>query len=58
MSREALAPLQARDPRMETEVFAMAACHSPFRGAASRAPLQPAKDDCQFRCIDHADGLI
>ena len=59
MSREALAPLQAARPEgMETEVFAYGRMPLAFsaRCFTSRHYNLP-KDDCQFRCIDHADGL-
>ncbi len=59
MSRDALAPLQAVRPEsMETEIFAYGRMPLAFsaRCFTSRHYNLP-KDDCQFRCIEHADGL-
>ena len=59
MSREALAPLQsARPDGMETEVFAYGRMPLAFSARCFTARhYNLPKDDCQFRCIDHADGL-
>lgn len=59
MSREALAPLQAARPAgMETEVFAYGRMPLAFSARCFTARhYNLPKDDCQFRCIDHADGL-
>lgn len=59
MSREALAPLQATRPAgMETEVFAYGRMPLAFSARCFTARhYNLPKDDCQFRCIDHADGL-
>jgi len=59
MSREALAPLQAARPAgMETEVFAYGRMPLAFSARCFTARhYNLPKDDCQFRCIDHADGM-
>ena len=59
MSREALAPMQrARLDGMETEVFAYGRMPLAFSARCFTARhYNLPKDDCQFRCIDHADGL-
>jgi len=59
MSREALAPLQsARPDGMETEVFAYGRMPLAFSARCFTARhYNLPKDDCQFRCIDHPDGL-
>jgi collagenase-like PrtC family protease len=60
MSRDALAPLQvARPDIMETEVFAYGRMPLAFSARCFTARhYNLPKDDCQFRCINHADGLI
>ena len=59
MSREALAPMQAARPAgMETEVFAYGRMPLAFSARCFTARhYNLPKDDCQFRCIDHADGM-
>jgi len=59
MSREALAPLQsARPAGMETEIFAYGRMPLAFSARCFTARhYNLPKDDCQFRCIDHADGM-
>ena len=59
MSREALAPLQnARPSGMQTEVFAYGRMPLAFSARCFTARhYNLPKDDCQFRCIDHPDGL-
>lgn len=59
MSREALAPLQATRPDgMQTEVFAYGRMPLAFSARCFTARhYNLPKDDCQFRCLDHADGL-
>lgn len=59
MSRETLGPLQATRPAgMETEVFAYGRMPLAFSARCFTARhYNLPKDDCQFRCIDHADGL-
>lgn len=60
MSREALLPLQENRPQgLETEVFAYGRLPLAFSArcfTARHHNLQ--KDDCQFRCLDHPDGLV
>ncbi len=59
MSRAALAPMQSERPsKMETEVFAYGRMPLAFSARCFTARhYNLPKDDCQFRCIDHADGL-
>lgn len=59
MSREALAPMQsARPAGMETEIFAYGRMPLAFSARCFTARhYNLPKDDCQFRCIDHADGM-
>lgn len=59
MSREALAPILAeRTVGMETEVFAYGRMPLAFSARCFTARhYNLPKDDCQFRCLDHADGL-
>ncbi|HUX91174.1 MAG TPA: U32 family peptidase [Gallionellaceae bacterium] len=59
MSREALAPMQAAQPDgMETEVFAYGRMPLAFSARCFTARhYNLPKDDCQFRCIEHADGM-
>lgn len=59
MSREALVPMQsARPPEMETEVFAYGRLPLAFSARCFTARhYNLPKDDCQFRCLNHADGL-
>ncbi len=59
MSREALAPMQHALPsNMETEVFAYGRLPLAFSARCFTARhYNLPKDDCQFRCLDHADGL-
>jgi O2-independent ubiquinone biosynthesis protein UbiV len=59
MSREALAPMQhARPAGMETEVFAYGRMPLAFSARCFTARhYNLPKDDCQFRCLDHADGM-
>ena len=59
MSRVALAPLQNTRPSgMETEVFAYGRMPLAFSARCFTARhYNLPKDDCQFRCIDHSDGL-
>jgi O2-independent ubiquinone biosynthesis protein UbiV len=59
MSREALAPMQgARPAAMETEIFAYGRMPLAFSARCFTARhYKLPKDDCQFRCIDHADGM-
>ena len=59
MSRKDLAPLQAARPAgMETEVFAYGRMPLAFSARCFTARhYNLPKDDCQFRCIDHPDGL-
>ena len=60
MSREALRELQANRPAgLETEVFAYGRLPLAFSArcfTARHFNLQ--KDDCQFKCLDFADGLV
>lgn len=59
MSREALSHMQAARPAgMETEVFAYGRLPLAFsaRCFTARHHNLP-KDDCQFRCMDYANGL-
>ena len=59
MSRAALAPMQAARPDgMETEVFAYGRMPLAFSARCFTARhYNLPKDDCQFRCLDHPDGL-
>ncbi len=59
MSREALSHMQATRPAgMETEVFAYGRLPLAFSARCFTARhYNLPKDDCQFRCIDYADGL-
>ncbi|MGV8934289.1 MAG: U32 family peptidase [Gallionellaceae bacterium] len=59
MSREALVPMQHALPSsMETEVFAYGRLPLAFSSRCFTARhYNLPKDDCQFRCLDHADGL-
>jgi len=59
MSRDALAPLQAARPDgMETEIFAYGRMPLAFSARCFTARhYNLPKDDCQFRCVEHADGL-
>jgi collagenase-like PrtC family protease len=59
MSRDALAPMQAARPEgMETEIFAYGRMPLAFSARCFTARhYNLPKDDCQFRCIDHADGM-
>jgi collagenase-like PrtC family protease len=60
MSRDDLAVLQqGRAPGLETEVFAFGRMPLAFsaRCFTARHRNLP-KDDCQFSCIDHPDGLM
>lgn len=60
MSREALAPMQAGRPQgMQTEVFAYGRLPLAFSARCFTARhYNLPKDDCQFRCLDYADGLM
>ncbi|MDO9468611.1 MAG: U32 family peptidase [Thiobacillus sp.] len=59
MSRDALASLLQRAPAdMETEVFAYGKLPLAYSARCFTARhYNLPKDDCQFRCLDHADGL-
>lgn len=59
MSHEALKHLQAERPAgMETEVFAYGRLPLAFSARCFTARhYNLPKDDCQFRCLDHANGL-
>lgn len=59
MSRDALAPLQAARPEgMQSEVFAYGRLPLAYSARCFTARhYNLAKDNCQFRCIEHADGL-
>ena len=60
MSREALGPMQAARPAgMETEVFAYGRMPLAFSARCFTARhYNLPKDDCQFRCVEHADGMV
>jgi collagenase-like PrtC family protease len=59
MSRDALASLLQRAPAdMETEVFAYGKLPLAYSARCFTARhYNLPKDDCQFRCLDHPDGL-
>jgi collagenase-like PrtC family protease len=59
MSREALAHLLASKPAdMETEIFSYGRLPLAFSARCFTARhYNLPKDDCQFRCMDYADGL-
>lgn len=59
MSREALSHMQATRPAgMETEVFAYGRLPLAFSARCFTARhYNLPKDDCQFKCIDFADGI-
>lgn len=59
MSRDALASLLQRAPaNMETEVFAYGKLPLAYSARCFTARhYNLPKDDCQFRCLDHPDGL-
>ena len=59
MSREALSHMQASRPAgMETEVFAYGRLPLAFSARCFTARhYNLPKDDCQFRCLDYANGL-
>jgi collagenase-like PrtC family protease len=59
MSRDALASLLQRTPaNMETEVFAYGKLPLAYSARCFTARhYNLPKDDCQFRCLDHPDGL-
>ena len=59
MSRDALAALlQQRPSGMETEVFAYGKLPLAYSARCFTARhYNLPKDDCQFRCLDHPDGL-
>ncbi len=59
VSRTALAALMERAPDgMETEVFAYGRLPLAYSARCFTARhYNLPKDDCQFRCLDHADGL-
>jgi collagenase-like PrtC family protease len=59
MSREALSHMQATRPAgMETEVFAYGRLPLAFSARCFTARhYNLPKDDCQFRCLDYANGL-
>ena len=60
LSRDTLAAIQAERPQgVETELFAygrlpLALSARCFTARAYRLP----KDDCQYRCLDHPDGML
>ncbi len=60
ISRDTLASLQKRAPAgMETEVFAYGRLPLAYSARCFTARhYNLPKDDCQFRCLDHADGLL
>lgn len=60
MSRADLALMQkARPPGLETEVFAHGRLPLAFSARCFTARhCNLPKDDCQFRCMDHPDGLM
>ncbi len=60
MSRDALAALLEHAPAgMETEVFAYGRLPLAFSARCFTARhYNLPKDDCQFRCLDHPDGLL
>lgn len=59
MSRDMLAGMIAHKPQdMQTEVFAYGRLPLAFSARCFTARhYNLPKDDCQFRCLDHADGL-
>ena len=60
LSKDTLAPLHRNRPiNVETEVFAFGRLPLAYsaRCFTARAHNLP-KDDCQFRCLDYADGLM
>lgn len=60
LDRDTLAAVQAQRPAgMETEVFAFGRLPLAFsaRCFTARAYDLP-KDDCQFRCLDHPEGML
>lgn len=59
MSRESLAAILKQTPAdMETEVFAYGKLPLAYSARCFTARhYNLPKDDCQFRCLDHADGL-
>lgn len=59
MSRAMLADMLAQQPGLETEVFAFGRLPLAFsaRCFTARRYNLP-KDDCQFRCLDHPEGLL
>lgn len=60
MSRDTLASLLERAPAgIETEVFAYGRLPLAYSARCFTARhYNLPKDDCQFRCLDHADGLL
>ncbi len=60
MSRDDLATMQQGRPQsMETEVFAYGRMPLAFSARCFTARYRDLpKDDCQFSCIDHPDGLL
>lgn len=60
MSRDTLAALLARAPAgIETEVFAYGRLPLAYSARCFTARhYNLPKDDCQFRCLDHPDGLL
>jgi collagenase-like PrtC family protease len=60
MSRAALAAVLEQAPAtMETEVFAYGRLPLAYSARCFTARhYNLPKDDCQFRCLDHADGLL
>lgn len=60
MSRDTLAALLARAPAgIETEVFAYGKLPLAYSARCFTARhYNLPKDDCQFRCLDHPDGLL
>jgi collagenase-like PrtC family protease len=60
MGRDAVALMhQARPPGLETEVFAYGRMPLAFSARCFTARQRNlGKDDCQFSCLDHPDGLV
>jgi collagenase-like PrtC family protease len=59
LGRDVIAALQAaRPPMLETEVFAFGRQPLAFSARCFTARASDAgKDDCDFRCLEHADGM-
>lgn len=58
MAGTTIARLTAANPQLDTEVFAWGRLPLAFSARCFTARhYQLNKDDCQFRCLEHADGL-